>query len=1348
MSAATFSRLIGKLCNSPYFMEMPRGVPRDKKFAILDARAAEQMVLRNSPNDAEGPDDLNDEVRAVFNRAMASVNKGNSSAAMSHNEDERSQIIAEILVALFGDEADNVAEEITEDDDESGNGAALAVGSPKVKRRYGKRPGPGWTHGGTSANGKAIWLHGTFTGAAHRAPAPHVPHTPTPVPPPPVATPPHVPSPVPPIHPHAHVPPPGASAPTPPPPVAVSTLPSIQQVAATAGTGLPAGGKRARAVSIAAHGAAMAKLNAGQPLTAADKATLSRQLTNMPTPLLHQLHGALGGKSAVANTKAAVASVKAILTSTGVGHTAPTPAPAPAPAPAPVLTPVGVHMPLPAPPVAPVPPPPVAPAPTLSPALIPPASVGPNRTNFAGSGTPVPVSLRVPYALIIPTIQDLASGKALTPAQMQSIDSEVGTMTLSQLNDLSDWVGGPDLTTYWLRSSGARDLKAHLDKANLSNISVAAVPPPPVAPVPVISPPIAPPATPTADGGDGGGTLAKATAPVRQTPINLATAPVVDYAGKNGAQVDHTWGGLDYPGVTPKYGAIVSRVDPATGKVQVLLAKPKGYYGNTSWTWAKGSQDAGEDAQGTATREAYEEIGAQGDIVGHLSGTYTENNKSGLNAYFIMRQTGTIDDKTWKANGETEAIEWVDIDKADAHIKQTAEHVTDSNGMKAPSFVNWQRDADVLEQAKAALIPGYVPKVNRRVDVLPTNLQVASAEIRAIALAASDGHITTAQATADIDKVIANKVPTKFEKDVAGAMRAGVGTGVDFLNAVIKADPGHPVNTPSPPGPPPRPGLVWNPTTHRWILAPVAPPSVPTPPSGIAPIMAPRPGVLSQFVPKTSNINKGDYEHLDHHVDVQLSANLGMSAEDALKQGMARTIHRNLSGILDYSVGQYEIERTLRHLWAQQTTVPIPAQFDHFSTGRKKNPLLPNEARPKLTPDETTAVQKWTSSAYIPWARALRETGAPPPQFAKADADMQSAFAKAKLFTTPVAVERHLTLSATDLASFVANAQQSMTTGQPVAYDSYQATSTDPVPPNFHGNVEMRINAIHGLDIGPHHHHPHVKELLLNHQSQFKVTSVQQVGNKWVISYDQLPPANVPKKRTPKAVVASHMFSSDIKQSSAVKDFISGKINISDPITDPTTGRRTGGVTYTLLNAILTESGRNGKPQVVDAARIANLKSSGWPIGFRSVTQKKFTDMFRDDDVYLEGGSGMRAYGHGVYYASYGANASAASDDNAKMSSEGYGNHTMRIALDPSARVIKWMTLQAEQAKANTQLTADLNAGTINRTEYNKLKEIVDNEGLFAALNNYDAIDTRPKTSDYWVLLNRTVVAVQKDNVK
>jgi len=1198
---------------------------------------------------------------------------------------DRKQLTAEILVLLYGDEAKEVAESLVDtDEDNEEESAALSImlATPKVTRRYGKKPGPSWHPGGVSSKGQQIWLW-TAPTSGHTAPTatPTPPATAPSIAPTPVVAPAHTPSPTP--------------TPTPIPATTTPATSTFVPVPTALPSSFPPGGNRAKAASIVAYNDAMTKLTAGTPLTTADKAALATKLTNMPTTLLNSLHTALGGSAAITSKAAVVNSVRSILTTAAP---APTSAPSPTPSAAPTPTP----------PIPTV----TTPAPTASPSV-----------------TPTPVS-------------------APTSAPVPSTTSST-----------------PSTTTT----------------------------PPAATPTPATTP------TPTPK------VYAKPTPPTGQKPISLVAPaptlmqrlglasppkgpPPVDYSGKSGAQVDPTWAGMDVPGVKPKYGAIVSRIDPATGKVQVLLTKPKNYHSNTSWTWAKGGQDTGEDAVTTAQREIMEESGAKGDVIGHLTGTYTENTRDGLNAYFIVNQQGPIDDTAWKAKDETAEVKWVDIDDAHLLIEETAQDISDWNGTKAPNLTSWQRDQEVLENAKEALVPGYKAKKVNRLTTLSTaprrggnpSMQDIAAEIRALALAEADGLIPVGAAASQINSLLTT-LTSSDQRLLGSAFRTkGNISPSAFISSIATDDPGHV-------GPPqlkaPAPGLVWDTTANRWKAAPAPPPPV-TPPtpaptssgtaapaptsssavpatSGLAPIIPKRPSP-TKFVPKTSGIGASspdDREQLDYHVGEELKK-LGLTADQALQQGLEYKIYRAISGMTDHTVSTFQIKRTLKNLLIQQSSVPLPPQFiDIYAPPskqkRSKDPNLPKESRPKLTPDEEVAVQKWTSTLYIPWARALRQTGKPPPNLTKEDADLQSAFDKVQVFNTPVQVERHLTLDPTALKEFIDNAQESIDTGAPIQYGSYQATSTGPVPTIFHGNVEMHIEAVHGLDLGPYQHHPHIKEFLLNHNSQFKVKSIVKTkdanGNdKYVVTYEQLPPAGATTKKTrakaapapaptapPKKKVIKDIWS----DCDAVKDVLSGKIPVVTPIKSaPGSYSYTTATEYTLLNAILAETGRADKPQVLDQAAIDDLEKKGWNISYRGVDDTKYTDQFKTQDVYTDAGKGQRVYGQGTYVA-HGSKRGKAAD---LMDAKGYGKHVMVIALPPDAKTIKYNTILAKQKKEQKAIRADT---TLSKSEKDKKLEIIEDIGIFAALNNYDAIDTRPDTSNYWVLLNRSIVAVAKDNI-
>ena len=228
---------------------------------------------------------------------------------------ERIQLISEILVLLYGDDAEGVAEELKyESDNERSNNkesisAALAAGSPpKIQKRYGKQPGPGWKQQGMSRLGTPIWIWSPNTGrSTPKTTTPRSPTTPPPAPKPRSApsTPPTTPTPSPTAQPV--------------PPVAPTTQPS-QPTAQPPKPQSPWMARVAKAQTV--HADIMAKLSAGQLLTDTDKSNLARNLNPMNVAMLRQLHTSLGGTGSLVGTRTdKVNAVKAILSGTSQPQT-------------------------------------------------------------------------------------------------------------------------------------------------------------------------------------------------------------------------------------------------------------------------------------------------------------------------------------------------------------------------------------------------------------------------------------------------------------------------------------------------------------------------------------------------------------------------------------------------------------------------------------------------------------------------------------------------------------------------------------------------------------------------------------------------------------------------------------------------------------------------------------------------------------------------------------------------------------------------------------------------------------------------------------------------------------------
>jgi hypothetical protein len=163
---------------------------------------------------------------------------------------------------------------------------------------------------------------------------------------------------------------------------------------------------------------------------------------------------------------------------------------------------------------------------------------------------------------------------------------------------------------------------------------------------------------------------------------------------------------------------------------------------------------------------------------------------------------------------------------------------------------------------------------------------------------------------------------------------------------------------------------------------------------------------------------------------------------------------------------------------------------------------------PNLTQGEKVAQQVYTFGGDGPINGALRK-GEPVPEHLQAVHEkLESAFAKAPILKQPVSVLRGMDLPPEHLASFLHAALASKETGEPLAMAGYTSTATGAkMAPGFKGNIEVRIAAVHGLDMMPVSHFPQERELLLGNNSQFRVAKVEKTSKgKYIIHMEQVPP--------------------------------------------------------------------------------------------------------------------------------------------------------------------------------------------------------------------------------------------------
>jgi len=111
-----------------------------------------------------------------------------------------------------------------------------------------------------------------------------------------------------------------------------------------------------------------------------------------------------------------------------------------------------------------------------------------------------------------------------------------------------------------------------------------------------------------------------------------------------------------------------------------------------------------------------------------------------------------------------------------------------------------------------------------------------------------------------------------------------------------------------------------------------------------------------------------------------------------------------------------------------------------------------------------------------------------------------------------------MTIDPEGIDKFIKGMEDSVSSGKPITLNGYTSTASPDglltkiglgkkLPSAFKGNVTMKINAVHGLDMKPHSQLASESEFLLDHGSQFSVNKVTKdnLGN-YTIEMDQHPP--------------------------------------------------------------------------------------------------------------------------------------------------------------------------------------------------------------------------------------------------
>ena len=185
-----------------------------------------------------------------------------------------------------------------------------------------------------------------------------------------------------------------------------------------------------------------------------------------------------------------------------------------------------------------------------------------------------------------------------------------------------------------------------------------------------------------------------------------------------------------------------------------------------------------------------------------------------------------------------------------------------------------------------------------------------------------------------------------------------------------------------------------------------------------------------------------------------------------------------------------------------------PPGFHRPAAEAFPNHLLPDAARPQLSLDEANAAKQYAGAGYAKLNGMLYEKGAVTPGSPqeKLHKDLNRAIEKTSPLPQPIPVMRGLNLGVKSLSDYIDHLRGGATTGTPVGLAGYQSTSTAATQA-FDGNVKLHILAKQGLDLKPYSESAEERELLLAHNSSFRVHSMEQDGaGNWKIHLEQLLP--------------------------------------------------------------------------------------------------------------------------------------------------------------------------------------------------------------------------------------------------
>lgn len=195
---------------------------------------------------------------------------------------------------------------------------------------------------------------------------------------------------------------------------------------------------------------------------------------------------------------------------------------------------------------------------------------------------------------------------------------------------------------------------------------------------------------------------------------------------------------------------------------------------------------------------------------------------------------------------------------------------------------------------------------------------------------------------------------------------------------------------------------------------------------------------------------------------------------------------------------------------AGQGQAPAPVPASKTTTPYKPRTVKehpPETIRTDLTPNERTVVDYWSAVGYERANMFARGQEAMTPEAQRFINVLSGAIRKTKPMSEPILVKRGMGMTPEDAASFIASVESAMQSGGMMRLPGFTSTTTGMAEGRDTFSqlpVQMNIGVRQGMSIEPFTKVKGENEILLDHNSTFRIRGVRKQGKQYIIDMEQV----------------------------------------------------------------------------------------------------------------------------------------------------------------------------------------------------------------------------------------------------